>query len=63
MSIARHGPNELIVTSASAPASCACSAARRISRPSGLSFTNTGTSTTALAARIAATIGAASSPM
>ena len=58
MSMARHGPNELIATIASAPAAWACSAARRISRPSGLSFTKTGTSTAAFAARMAAIIGA-----
>ena len=63
MSIARHGPNELIATIASAPAASACSAARTSSRPSGLSLTKTGTSRAAFAARIAAIIGPASSPM
>jgi hypothetical protein len=63
MSIDSTGPNELIATRPSAPASAASRAAPAMSWPCGLSLTSTGTSSAAFAARTAPIIGSGSSPM
>ena len=60
-SMLKHGPNELIITSPSAPAFSSATAISWM-LGCGLSFMNTGTSTAAFAALSAFTIGEMSLP-